>query len=184
MSIDQGNVPDDATPSSGRSIDPTTELGVPAEPPAEATSDDRPIAFIRESWLQPSGWAAERGSGRRGSDSDTDPLQVIMYNPLRFRGWRRRLATALVVAVVGVVSVLAYVSVHNARLAAEWHRRDVAQIALTQKANADLAKANSHITVLTGTVGTLQGQLTTATTKAKANSGVGGALRRLLWPFG
>jgi hypothetical protein len=120
--------------------------------------------------------------GTRGSD--TDPLQVITYNPLRFRGWRRRLATALAVAIVGVVAVLGYLSVHNARLAAEWRQRDIAQIALTQKANAQLAKANDNINVLDGTVGTLQGQLATANSKAKANSSVAGALRRLLWPFG
>jgi hypothetical protein len=90
----------------------------------------------------------------------------------------------LAVVIVAVISCLGYLAVHNANVAAKWQQRAAAQVAVTQRVSDQLKQANDHITTLDGTVGSLQGQLATAASNAKKNSGIGGALRRLLWPFG
>jgi hypothetical protein len=166
--------------SSGRPDDPTRELTATAttlEGQTVLEGQYGPVSFIRESWLSP--------PTGRPRDADTDPLAVIYSNGLiNLPGWARRLTVALAIFIVGLISCLGYLTVHNAHVAAQWQQRAVAQVALTQKVSDQLKKANDHITTLDGTVGSLQGQLATETSKAKANSSLGGALRHLLWPFG
>ncbi len=180
MSFDHYSDPDQSSDSgqpmssSGSPDDPTTELSATA---TTLEGQYRPVSFIRESWLLPP-------SGRP-QDADTDPLAVIYSSgSINLPGWARRLSVALAIFVVGVISSLGYLTVHNAHVAAQWQQRAVAQVALTQKVSDQLKKANDHITTLDGTVGSLQGQLATATNKEKAKSGLGGTLRHLLWPFG
>ncbi len=180
MSIDHFSDPDQSREprrpaTSGSPDDPTAELGA-AAPTLEGQYG--PVSFIRESWLLPP-------PSRLPQDADTDPLAVIYSDrAIILPGWARRLVVALAIFVVGVISALGYLTVHNAHVAAQWQQRAVAQVALTQKVSDQLKTANDHITTLDGTVGSLQGQLATASSKAKANSGLGGALRHLLWPFG
>ncbi len=166
----------DATrPPAGSPDDPTAELGW-----TSSTTEWRgdPVSFIRESWLLPP-------PARLSRDGDTDLLPVIgTGEPMSRSGRLRRLTMGLAVLAIAVLCCFGYLAVHNANVAAKWHQRAVAQVALTQKLSDQLKRANDHITTLDGTVGSLQGQLATVTRKENANSGLAGALRRLLWPFG
>ena len=164
------------------STEATEEL-VAAADPAESSTTDAPVSFIRESWLQPPAWIPATESKRR--PSGTRPLPLAFRNESgRSDGWPRRTVMAVGAVLVGLIAILGFVSVHNGQVAAKWQQRDAAQVALTQQVSAQLEKANSHITTLDGTVGSLQGQLATAASKQKANSGVSGVLHRLIWPFG
>jgi hypothetical protein len=159
----------------GNPDDPTTELGAAATTLEEQYG---PVSFIRESWLLPP-------PPRLSPEADTDPLTVIYSGrSINLPEWARRLTVAAALFVVALISCLGYLAIHNAHAADTWQQRAVAQVALTQKVSEQLKQANDHITTLDGTVGSLQGQLATATSKEKANSGLGGALRHLLWPFG
>jgi hypothetical protein len=175
MSFDQLSVPEEKESSVGGSDDPTAEVGTPARVPG---GQDGPVSFIRESWLRPP-TADPRGQG------DTDRLPVIDRRPsLNLPARASRLMVTLALVVGGLIAGLGYLAVHNGHVAAKWHQQAVAQVAMTQKVRDQLKQANDHITTLDGTVGTLQGQLATVTSQEKANSGFGGTLRRLLWPFG
>jgi hypothetical protein len=175
MSFDQFSVPEEPESSVGGSDDPTAELGTAARAPG---GEDGPVSFIRESWLLPPTAPLPR-------DADTDRLAVI-DRPHSRNGpaWLPRLMVTFALVVTGVIAGLGYLAVHNGQAAEKWHQQAVAQVAVTQKVRDQLKQANDHITTLDGTVGTLQGQLATVTSKEKANSGFGGTLRRLLWPFG
>jgi hypothetical protein len=175
MSFDQFSVPEEPRSSVGGADDPTAELGPPASIPGE---DYGPISFMRESWLLPA--AADLPH-----HEDTDRLLVIDRRPYLSRPASVARLTVTLALVVGcLIAGLGYLAVHNGHVAAKWHQEAVAQVAATQKVRDQLKQANDHITTLDGTVGTLQGQLATVTSQEKANSGFGGTLRRLLWPFG
>jgi hypothetical protein len=158
------------------------ELVAPAGP-AESPTTEAPVSFIRESWLHPPAWIPATESKTPGTGTRPLPL-AFRPESGRTDGWPRRTVMAVGAVLVGLIAILGFVSVHNGQVAAKWQQRDAAQVALTQQVSAQLAKANDHITTLDGTVGSLQGQLATATSKQKANSGVSGVLHRLLWPFG
>ncbi len=115
------------------------------------------MSFIRESWLlPPPAWP-------RHADTDRFPLSIGPFDRPRLNrpGWVPRLTVTLALVVVGLISCLGYLAVHNAHVAAKWHQRAVAQVAVTQKVSNQLKQANDHITTLDGTVGSLQGQLAT-----------------------
>jgi hypothetical protein len=174
MSFDQFVASGKTHESASTATDATTELN-----PAEGTPEleETPVSFIRESWLQPSSTTAAGG--------DTDPLPMIIRGrPMSQRPWTGKIALALAVVACTAIAGLSYLSLHNQQAAERWKQRDLAQVAVTQAMNDQLKKANDHITTLDGTVGSLQGQLATETSKAKANSGASGFLHRVLWPFG
>ena len=174
----------DPTDAAGSTAATTaTEELITAAGPAESSAPEAPVSFIRESWLQPPVWIPATGSKTRATG--TRPLPVAFGQESgRADGWPRRTVMAVGTVLVGLIAILAFVSVHNGQVAAKWQQRDAAQVALTQQVSAQLEKANQHITTLDGTVGSLQGQLATATSKQKGNSGVSGVLHRLIWPFG
>ena len=147
-----------------------TEELITAAGPAESSAPEAPVSFIRESWLQPPVWIPATESKTRATGTRPLPMAFGQESG-RTDGWPRRTVMAVGTVLVGLIAILAFVSVHNGQVAAKWQQRDAAQVALTQQVSAQLDKANQHITTLDGTVGSLQGQLATATSKQKGNFG-------------